>query len=240
MLAGEQDGEVIAWDTISGSRAFQTRLSPYPASGFVPVSPNPSAFSHSGKFLALSAAGAPTEVLEWPSGRKLYSLESPVGGNNAIAFSRDDSRIASAGVDGTVRIYETSTGKLLARNDDFSAEVFAIDFTADGQQVVAAGADKMILFIDASTGRRVRLLAQFSDPVAYVEVSPDGKCLSVVLAKAESQSLAASVSLWDTTSGQKKSEWIPPTVVIGAAWSPNGQWLLATASTQTIHLWHIH
>jgi WD40 repeat protein len=178
--------------------------------------------------------------LEWPSGRNLYSLESPPGGTSAIAFSRDDSRIASADNDGRIRIYEISTGKLLAHNDDFLTEPFAIDFTADGRQVVAAGADKQVVFIDALSGKLMRRLERFPDPVAYVEVSPDGKHVAVALGKAESQALPASVSVWNVLSGKKEAEWTPPSFAIGAAWSPDGHWLLATSSVNAVHLWRIY
>lgn len=156
------------------------------------------------------------------------------------AGSRDDSRIASADNDGVIRIYEISTGKLLAHNDDFLTEPFAIDFTADARQVVAAGADKFVVFIDALNGKLERRLERLPDPVAYVEVSPDGKHVSVALAKAESQSLPASVSAWDTLSGKKEAEWSPPTFPIGAAWTPDGHWLLATSDVNAVHLWRVY
>jgi WD40 repeat protein len=240
VLAGNNGGEVTAWDGTSGDRIFHTQLSRYPGSGFVPVSTNPSGFSHAAKYLALSAAGDAVQVLEWPSGRKLYSLESPLGGTSAIAFSRDDSRIASADNDGRIRVYDTFTGKLLSHYDDFLTEPFALDFAADGRQVVAAGADKQVVFVDASSGKVVRHLERFPDPVAYVEVSPDGKKVAVALAKAESQSLPASVSVWDTLSAKKATEWTPPSHAIGATWTPDGHWLLATSTGDAVHLWRIY
>jgi hypothetical protein len=66
------------------------------------------------------------------------------------------------------------------------------------------------------------------------------KQVAVALAKAESQSLPASVSAWGTLSGKKEIAWTPPSFAIGAAWTPDGHWLLATSSANAIHLWRIY
>src|SRR5215472_5439814 len=93
--------------------------------------------SHIPASIWLSAVTDAMQVVEWPSGRSLYTLKSPPGGTSAIAFSRDDSHIAVAGTDGILRIYDSSSGKLVAQNEDLLGESFAIDFSADGRQVVA-------------------------------------------------------------------------------------------------------
>jgi WD40 repeat protein len=142
----------MAWDATDANAAFQTKLPRYRAAAFFRTSPNTAAFSHSGKYLALSAVTDTMQVVEWP-GRSLYTLRSPPGGTSAVAFSRDDSRIAVAGTDGILRIYDSSSGKLVAQNEDLLGESFAIDFSADGRQVVAGGADKAAIFVDAATGK---------------------------------------------------------------------------------------
>lgn len=141
--------------------------------------------------------------------RFLYTLNSPPGGTSAVAFSRDDSRIAAAGTDGILRIYDSSSGKLVAQNEDLLGESFAIDFSADGRQVVAGGADKAAIFVDAATGKFVRRMG-LADVVAYLAISPDGEHLSGALLREETSALPAPVLVWDTASGKDVAEWTPP------------------------------
>jgi WD40 repeat protein len=198
-------------------RGKTARITTHATGQFFRTSPNTAVFSHSGKYLALSAVTDAMQVLEWPSGRSLYTLKSPPGGTSAVAFSRDDSRIAVAGTDGILRIYDSSSGKLVARNEDLLGESFAIDFSADGRQVVAGGADKAAIFVDAATGKLIRRIGPLADVVAYLAISPDGKHLSAKLLREESSALSAPVLVWDTASGQKVAEWTPPGVALGAA-----------------------
>src|SRR5215468_2283147 len=193
LLAADPHGTVVAWDTTNANAAYQTKLPRYRAAAFFRTSPNTAVFSHSGKSLALSAVTDAMQVVEWPSGRSLYTLNSPPGGTSAVAFSRDDSRIAVAGTDGILRIYDSSSGKLVAQNEDLLGESFAIDFSADGRQVVAGGADKAAIFVDAATGKLIRRIGPLADVVAYLSISPDGKHLSAKLLHEEGSALPAPV-----------------------------------------------
>jgi len=240
LLAADRDGTVMAWDSTDANAAFQTKLPRYRAAAFFRTSPNTAVFSHSGKYLALSAVTDAMQVLEWPSGRSVYTLKSPPGGSSAVAFSRDDSRIAVAGTDGILRIYDSSSGKLMAQNEDLLGESFAIDFSADGRQVVAGGADKAAIFVDAATGKLIRRIGPLADVVAYLAISPDGKHLSAKLLREESSALPAPVLIWDTASGQKVAEWTPPGVALGAAWSQDGHWLVVTSTPMALHVWRVY
>jgi len=55
----------------------------------------------------------PVQLFDVGARRKLAELEHPVGGTNAIAFSRDGKRLATVDGDTVVRIYEAAGGKLL-------------------------------------------------------------------------------------------------------------------------------
>jgi len=238
-LFADRDGTVMAWDTTDANAPFQTKLPRYRAAAFFRTSPNTAVFSHSLKYLGLSALTDAMQVLEWPSGRSLYTLKSPPGGTSAVAFSRDDSRIAVAGTDGILRIYDSSSGKLVAQNEDLLGESFAIDFSADGRQLVAGGADKAVIFVDVATGKLIRRIGPLADVVAYLAISPDGKHVSAKLLHEESSALPAPVLVWDTASGKKVAEWTPPGVALGAAWSQDGHWLVVTSTATALHVWRV-
>lgn len=236
LLAG-WEGDFVAWDTSDGREVFRAHAGHYAAGGFVSVSVNPSAYSHSSKFLALAPAGEPVQILDWPSGKKVATLGAPIGGSSCVAFSPDDSRIATADNDGVVRIYETSSGKLLSHFDDFLLEAFAVVFTPDGKQVIAGGADKTVVVIDSSTGRLVRTLQHFPEPIGYLSVSPDGKRVAVALGKAEGLTLPAELSVWNLASGKKEFDFLPPALAIGAAWLADGHWRFITSKAEAVTVW---
>src|SRR5260370_25192305 len=200
----------MAWDATDANAAFQTKLPRYRAAAFFRTSPNTAVVSDSGKFVALSAVTDTMQVVEWPSGRSLYTLRSPAGGTSAVAFSGDDSRIAVAGTDGILRIYDSSSGKLVAQNEDLLGESFAIDFSADGRQVVAGGADKTAIFVDAATGKLIRRIGPLADVVAYLAISPYGMHLSAKLLREESSALPPPALVWDTASGKNCPHATPP------------------------------
>jgi len=240
LLAADRDGTVTAWDANDANAAFQTKLPRYRAAAFFRTSPNTAALSHSGNYLALSALTDTMQVVEWPSGRSLYTFKSPPGGTSAVAFSRDDSRIAVAGTDGILRIYDSSSGKLVAQNEDLLGESFGIDFSADGREVVAGGADKAVIFVDATTGKLMRRIGPLADVVAYLSISPDGKHLSAKLLHEEGSALPAPVLVWDTASGKKVAEWTPPGVALGATWSQDSHWLVITSTPTALHVWRVY
>lgn len=240
LLAADGDGALMAWDAADANGAVLTKLPPYRAARWFQASPNTAVFSHSRKYLALAALTDAMQVLEWPSGRSLYSLNSPPGGTSAVAFSRDDSRIAVAGTDGILRIYESSSGKLVAQNEDLLGESFAIDFSADGRQVVAGGADKAAIFVDAATGKFLRRIGPLADVVAYLSISPDGRHLSAALLREESSALPAPVLVWDAISGKEIAQWTPPGPVFGAAWSQDGHWFVITSTSTALHVWRVY
>jgi hypothetical protein len=55
--------------------------------------------------------------------------------------------------------------------------------------------------------------------VAYLEVSPDGAFVATVFMKADNLVPPAPVAVWETSSGLKKQEWLPPTVALGTNWT---------------------
>lgn len=114
-----------------------------------------------------------------------------------------------------------------------------MDFTSDGKQVVAAGADKVLAFIDTASGKLVRRLQKTTEPVAYLEVSPDGAFVATVFMKADNLVLAAPVAVWEVSSGEKKQEWVPPTVALGASWTRDGHLISANATPDSLKVWRI-
>jgi WD40 repeat protein len=231
IFTGDHSGNAVVWDSDTGREQLQLRLPHYPSTA---------AFSRDGKRLAIAPMGDPVQVFDVGEGRRLYQMNEIMGGTAAIAFSRDGTAIATADADTAVRVYDAHSGKLVAENYDFLLEPLTLDFTSDGRQVIAAGADKVLAFIDAASGKTIRHSEKASEPIWYLEVSPDGTSVAIVFMKSDNLAQPAPVVVWEVSSGQKKSEWLPPTLALAGGWTRSGHLISATAGPDAMRIWQVH
>ena len=71
-------------------------------------------------------------------------MPAPATGVNAVAWSDDGARLASASRDKSVKVHDAGTWDLLANYQDHGAVVRGVSFTADGKQVLSAGSDNKL------------------------------------------------------------------------------------------------
>ena len=232
IFTGDHSGNVFVWDVNSGQAQLQLRLPHYPAAA---------SFSRDSKFLALAPMGDPVQVFDVGTRRMLYQTNAVAGGTAALAYSRDGASIATADADTVVRVYDALTGKLVAENREFLLEPLAVDFSLDGRQVIAGGADSFLIFIDAASGKLLRRLQKTDEPVSTsgLRVSPDGSLIATLLLKAENLSQPAPVVMWEVSSGQKKSQWMPPTLALSMDWTPDGRLISVGAVSDSLRIWTV-
>ena len=95
IVTGDHKGAVTIWNSSTGEIHMRLRLVPYPW---------PAAFSRDGKTLAIAPMGGAIQMFDIGARHKRFELASPVGGTNALSFSRDGARIATVDGDCAVRI----------------------------------------------------------------------------------------------------------------------------------------
>jgi WD40 repeat protein len=227
---GDHKGGVSVWDTSTGESRVELHLAHYPGVA---------GFSHNGAILAIASQGDPVQLIDISSGRPLAILGNPTGGTGTLAFSRDDRFIATGDGDVVVRVYDAHSGQRTSENRDFLLVPLAVEFTADGRSVIAGSGDKVVLFIVAATGKTIRRLDRTAEPAQYLEVSPDGTSFTTAYMKAENMTIPDHVVIRTTASGQPQLDWLPPTLPVGAGWTADGRMLVATATSNALHIWRL-
>ncbi len=143
---------------------------------------------------------------------------------NAVAWSPDGTRLASASADGEVRLWDPSTGHPLSTLTGHQW-VDTVTWSPDGTRLATAGDDGEVRLWDPSTGHPLSTLTDHTGRVSVVAWSPDGTRVATAGDDGE-------VRLWDPSTGHPLSTLTGHTGRMRAmTWSPDST-RLATASAE--------
>ena len=149
---------------------------------------------------------------------------------NAIAWTPDGSRIASASADKTVQVWNVSTGTTDATYNHDSY-VKSVEWSPDGKYLASAGRDKTVEIQDGTTGAIVFAYHRYYKWIDTVAWSPDGSRLA-------SASVDKSARVWDAITGQHVLIYKGHTDEVNAvAWSPDGTRIASASSDKTVQIW---
>jgi WD40 repeat protein len=242
-LASLGDNSVEVWDVVKDARItavslVEGKLNPErPAESWETVEFDPDGTRvvvKSGRVLAIFDAG---------NGRQIAAISGHTDDINAIAFSPDNSRVATASKDGTARIWRVADGKELAimkGHGDIKGEtndVIAVDFSNDGSRIVTGSGDGTARVWDAWSGRELTKFNKHKSPVWSVEYSSDSRL--VVTGSGGSYGTNASVRVWQADTGEESVAVSTPRLVSEARFNQDGSHVVAIADDGRIWLINI-
>ena len=172
-------------------------------------------------------AARPPRVSQARTGSELARLKND-GVVEAVAFSPDGTRLATASRDGTARLWEVATGREQARLEH-DGWVTRVAFSPDGTRLATSN-DRTARLWEVATGREQARL-QHDGVVEAVAFSPDGTRLATA-------SRDGTARLWEVATGRELGRMKHVTSVRAVAFSPDGT-RLATSNDRMARLWEV-
>ncbi|MCY0949212.1 helix-turn-helix domain-containing protein [Streptomyces sp. H27-S2] len=174
------------------------------------------------------ARGALLSTQSQPFVTRLGGHDGPV---NAVAFSPDDSVLATAGSDGRVALRRLSDHRTTAAFT-LPGRVRAVAFGPGGRTLAAASTDGPARVWDTSGRSAVTLLPAVTAGARALAFAPDGRTLAVAASD-------GTVLLWETGGEHRVVGTLTGHTgrVNALAYAPDGRTLVSAGADRTVRLW---
>ncbi|KZV99938.1 WD40 repeat-like protein [Exidia glandulosa HHB12029] len=165
-----------------------------------------------------------------------------------IAYSRDGTRIATAGQDNCAILWDADTGAPLHKMVGHSAPVTCVAFAEDGTRLVSGSKDKNIHIWNTASGIRL------GEPLAGHTACVSAVCFSSNGKRVFSSSADRTIRIWDLDTRASVIELLPSELlaqlpgsplrghtdsVISVAFLPDGRRLVSSSADKTLRIWDI-
>jgi WD40 repeat protein len=97
---------------------------------------------------------------------------------DAIAFSRDGTRLASGQDDGTLKVWAVQSGENVLTIGAHAGPVVGVAFSPDNAELATASRDGVAKVWDAASGKELLSLGGDGSPLSGVAFSPDARVLA--------------------------------------------------------------
>ncbi len=160
---------------------------------------------------------------------------------NALAFSPDGTRVATAGDDAEVRVWNAETGEQLVSGLQLPKSIRSIQFSPDGQRLVAVDQTGTARIWDSTTGRPVSGELRIADAAPSslandfapnAKFSPDGKLLLGAWG-------SKSAHIWNATNGEHLLTLPHPELLVNADFSPDGRYVVTSCRDVLARIWDV-
>jgi WD40 repeat protein/tRNA A-37 threonylcarbamoyl transferase component Bud32 len=162
---------------------------------------------------------------------QIASWQAHTGDAYFVTFSRDGSRLASAGRDRTARVWDGMTGHPICVCSGHSGDVNCVDFSPDGELLATASEDHTVKVWDARTGKQKFTLVGHAAEVVAAVFSADGKTLI-------SGDHMGILKQWDLASKRESRSIVAHASRINSLFlAADGHLLLSAGGDDRVRLW---
>ena len=152
---------------------------------------------------------------------------------DTVAFSPDNSVLASGSRDNTIRLWDVPNRRHLSTLVGHTDKVNVVIFSPDGKPLASASKDKTVQLWDIDTGRTTTLLPEREAEVQALAFSPDGR----ILVTGRRDGL---IQRWDTKTRQFLSNFNGEAGrVTTLAFSADGSTFASGNSDGLVRIWNI-
>lgn len=166
-----------------------------------------------------------------PVGTVVCTYRGHSGRVNAVAWSSDGKRIASASDDRTVQVWDATAGSDIRTYRGHSNIVRSMAWSPSGLHIASGSDDKTVQVWDAATGSHGGIYRGHSKQVNAVAWSPDGKYIA-------SGSDDKTVQVWDVATGSHVFTYRGHSNLVNAvAWLSDSRRIASGSNDWTVQVW---
>ncbi|MEM9004378.1 MAG: NB-ARC domain-containing protein [Cyanobacteria bacterium P01_F01_bin.86] len=155
------------------------------------------------------------------------------GGILSVAFSPDQTQLATADTNGDICLWQVANGQPLMRLQGHTNWVLSVMFSPNGDRLVSGSLDRTLRIWNLQDGNCLKVLEGHTDAIWSVAFSPTGDILA-------SGSFDYTIRLWDAQEGSCRSVLKGhENSVRSVAFAPQGDRLASSSADLTVKLWEI-
>lgn len=234
LLTASDDGTARIWNAFTGGELLLLRHNDWVWNA---------AFNSDGN-LAATASGNQAFVWNAETGEKLFTLNGHLSTIHTVAFSPDDSMLATGSYDRKVIVWNLKTGEVMFTLAGHTGSVFSIAFSADGKQLITSSDDGTLRIWDVTLEHGEALTIPYPDGRGEdIALLPNGQVIAAIE--------GSKLKLWSLETGKELRDYSNDGNVTAFAISPDGSLIAAAhddfsvtlytpASTTGLRTWSAH